>query len=160
MGRCFHFSSKWNYPHTLFVNSYMNTFATCFPLTLCLLCFFICMYICSKFQEVFSTKLSLLNMLNKESHVNTNSKAKYYITGTFNSLKLAAYPNFSRSSFKFWKNSSEAAIQRCLFPRKKCSENMQQISRRTPMPKCDFSKVAAYFRNTFSRKHLWMAASA
>ena len=25
--------------------------------------------------------------------------------------------------------------------RKKCSENMQQIYRRTPMPKCDFIKV-------------------
>ena len=29
-------------------------------------------------------------------------------------------------------------------PRKKCSENMQQIYRRTRMPKCDFNKVAAY----------------
>ena len=27
-------------------------------------------------------------------------------------------------------------------PRKRCSENMQQIYRRTPMPKCDFDKVA------------------
>ena len=27
-------------------------------------------------------------------------------------------------------------------PRKRCSENMQQIYRRTPMPKCDFNKVA------------------
>ena len=27
-------------------------------------------------------------------------------------------------------------------PRKKCSKNMQQIYRRTPMPKCDFNKVA------------------
>ena len=26
-------------------------------------------------------------------------------------------------------------------PRKRCSENMQQIYRRTPMPKCDFNKV-------------------
>ena len=26
--------------------------------------------------------------------------------------------------------------------RKRCSENMQQIYRRTPMLKCDFSKVA------------------
>ena len=26
--------------------------------------------------------------------------------------------------------------------RKRCSENMQQIYRRTPMPKCDFKKVA------------------
>ena len=27
-------------------------------------------------------------------------------------------------------------------PRKKCSENMQQIYKRTPMAKCDFNKVA------------------
>ena len=63
------------------------------------------------------------------------------------------------------------------FLRKMCSEDMQQIYRRTPMPKCDFSKVAlqlywnrtstgvfsckfaAYFQNTFSQEHLWVAAS-
>ena len=27
-------------------------------------------------------------------------------------------------------------------PIKRCSENMQQIYRKTPMPKCDFNKVA------------------
>ena len=26
--------------------------------------------------------------------------------------------------------------------KKRCSENMQQIYKRTPMPKCDFNKVA------------------
>ena len=26
--------------------------------------------------------------------------------------------------------------------RKRCSENMQQIYKRTPIPKCDFNKVA------------------
>ena len=61
-------------------------------------------------------------------------------------------------------------------PRKWCSENMQQIYRRAPMPKYDFNKVAlqlywnhasawvfckfaAYFQNTFSQEHLWVAAS-
>ena len=29
--------------------------------------------------------------------------------------------------------------------RKRCSENMQQIYRRTSMPKCDFNKVASNF---------------
>ena len=47
--------------------------------------------------------------------------------------------------------------------RKRCSENVQQIYRITPMPKCDFNKVAwqlklknfaANFQNTFSREHL------
>ena len=54
---------------------------------------------------------------------------------------------------------------------------MQQIYRRTPMPKCNFNKVAkqlywnhtsawvfsckfaAYFQNTFSQEHLWTADS-
>ena len=56
-------------------------------------------------------------------------------------------------------------------------ENMQQIYRRTPMPKCDCNKVALqlywnhtsawvlpfkfapFFQNTFSWEHLWVAAS-
>ena len=60
---------------------------------------------------------------------------------------------------------------------KRCSENIQQIDKRTPMPKCDFNKVAkqlcwnhisacvlscqfaAYFQNNFSKEHLWRAAS-
>ena len=29
--------------------------------------------------------------------------------------------------------------------RKRCSENVQQIYRRTPMPKCDFNKAALRF---------------
>ena len=61
--------------------------------------------------------------------------------------------------------------------KKRCSENMQQIYRRTPMPKCDFIKVAlqfywnrtpawvfscrfaVFFQDTFSKEHLWVAAS-
>ena len=31
-------------------------------------------------------------------------------------------------------------------PRKTCSENMQQIYRRTPMSKCDFNKVATLLK--------------
>ena len=60
---------------------------------------------------------------------------------------------------------------------KRCSENIVQIHRRTPMPKYDFNKVAlqlywnhtsawafsckytAYFQNTFSWEHLEVASS-
>ena len=69
------------------------------------------------------------------------------------------------------KTIPETAVQRCF--RKRCSENMQQTYRGTPMPKCDFNKVeksrtsawvfsskfAAYFQNIFSLDHLWTAAS-
>ena len=47
---------------------------------------------------------------------------------------------------------------------KRCSKNMQQIYRRTSMPKCTLAwmfscKFATYFQNTFSYEHLWVAAS-
>ena len=60
---------------------------------------------------------------------------------------------------------------------KRCSRNMQEIYRRTPMLKCDFNKVAkqvywngtlawvfcckfaGYFQNNFFQEHLWRAAS-
>ena len=32
-----------------------------------------------------------------------------------------------------------------VFSRKRCSENMQQTYKRTPMPKCDFNKVESNF---------------
>ena len=37
---------------------------------------------------------------------------------------------------------------------KGCSENMQQIYRRTPMPKCDFNKVAKQLRHECSPVNL------
>ena len=50
--------------------------------------------------------------------------------------------------------------------RKKYSENMLQIYRKTPMPKCDFNsawvfscKFAAYLQNILFQEHLWMTAS-
>ena len=55
--------------------------------------------------------------------------------------------------------------------RKRCSENKQQIYKKTPMPKSDFNKVAlhtsayvfsckfaANCENTCSEGHLWSAA--
>ena len=38
--------------------------------------------------------------------------------------------------------------------RKRCSENMQQIYRRTPIPKCDFNKVEIALWYGFSSVHL------
>ena len=59
--------------------------------------------------------------------------------------------------------------------RKTYSENVKQIYKRTPMPRCDFnkfqfywnctltwvfsSKLTAYFQNTFLYEHLWRTAS-
>ena len=89
-------------------------------------------------------------------------------------LKLAS----RNCQFKMWQNC-DATLQNKLFTfrqkqlprgvlRKSFYENMQQIYRRTPMPKCNFNKVvvwvfsckfATYFRKTFYQEHLWTAAS-
>ena len=56
------------------------------------------------------------------------------------------------------------------FLREGCSENIQQICRRTPMPRCDFDRVAHFgmsvplyicciFSECFSWEHVWCAAS-
>ena len=42
-----------------------------------------------------------------------------------------------------WQNNVQKYPSKSVF-RKRCSENMQQIYKRTPMPKCDFNKVALH----------------
>ena len=44
------------------------------------------------------------------------------------------------TSYDFQKQPSIGVL------RKRCSENIPQIYRRTPMPKCDFNKVALFLR--------------
>ena len=44
------------------------------------------------------------------------------------------------SNTLYWKKQFSRGIFR-----KRCSENMQQVYRRTSMPKCDFSKAALHF---------------
>ena len=80
---------------------------------------------------------------------------KYIKTeGWINALIHTITPSFQCSLLKFLKTSEkglkgnglESFIGQKQPPRgvlrKRCSKNMQQIYRRTPMPKCDFSKVA------------------
>ena len=73
-----------------------------------------------------------------------------------------------------WQGSEYASAEAA---RQRCSEIMHQVYKRTAISKCDFNKVAlqlywnrtsawvfsckftAYFKNTFSKEHLWMAAS-
>ena len=42
---------------------------------------------------------------------------------------------------------TEAAAQRC--SKERCSKNLQQIYRRTPMPKCNFNKIALLCKLNF-----------
>ena len=79
------------------------------------------------------------------------------------------------SIVNFWRKRQKQPFRGVL--RKRCSANMLQIYRRTPVPKCDFNKVAlqlywnytsvclfsckfaAYFQNSFLSEHLCRAAS-
>ena len=83
--------------------------------------------------------------------------------------------HYSRK-FKRMCNFPQKQLIRCVLY-KRCVEKMQQIYKRAPMPKCDFSKVAlqrywnhssegvfsckfaACFQNTFSKDDLWVAIS-
>ena len=47
--------------------------------------------------------------------------------------------------FNKWANPKTEAVVRGIL-RKKCSQSMRQIYKRTPMPKCDFNKVAKQLR--------------
>ena len=88
-------------------------------------------------------------------------------------FQTSIYANFSRGSntITLWGQLRFIQKQpRRGFPRKRCSEDMQQIYRRIPMLKCDFKKVAkqlywnrtsawmfcckfaAYFQNIFIKK--------
>ena len=94
-------------------------------------------------------------------------------------------------SWKNWIICIQLLLKDCINPshrqqpsrdvlKKKCCENMQQIYKRTPMPKCDFNKnaywnknfnsnrtsacvfsckYAGYFQKTFLKKCLWRTAS-
>ena len=61
------------------------------------------------------------------------------VTVVFNT----SWENHIRSNFEHhnYLNSRQKQSSRGVL-RKRCSENMQQIYRRTPMPKSDFNKVA------------------
>ena len=80
-----------------------------------------------------------------------------------NCLKLQ-YKCFTGFKIRFWVIFISLQKQPCSgVLRKRCSENMQQIYRKTLMSKCDLAwmfscKFAAYFLNTFSQEHLCRAA--
>ena len=71
--------------------------------------------------------------------------------------KKTTYTRKAISLSVFQKQSPRGVLK------KRCSENIQQMYRRTPMPKCNFNKIsckfAAYFQNTVSYEYLWVAAS-
>ena len=75
-----------------------------------------------------------------------------------------------RAIERFYKNSNVVCIMLMQPSRsvlkKNSSPNMHQIYRKTPVPKCEFNKVALhpckfalYYHNTFSMEHLQMTAS-
>ena len=58
-------------------------------------------------------------------------------------IQLAAYSMIIHTSKKTHKQPFRGVL------RKRCSENRQQIFRRTPMPECDFNEVALQLCTSF-----------
>ena len=54
---------------------------------------------------------------------------------------------------KWWVSNAQKQPSRGILT-KRCSENMQQFCRRTPMPKCDFNKVASQLY--WNRTSVWV----
>ena len=92
-----------------------------------------------------SSKLTCINQLRLYiSHLRQNSKnfnvvAIYF--SVFNKMSPGSWVEHTVKDFVTCYCSPEAEPPRGV-PWKECSENMQQIYRRTPMPKCNFNKVA------------------
>ena len=93
----------------------------------------------------------------------------YYINHSHYFLKMINKRKKNQSLSQFHcdkKQGIQKELSRVVH-RKSCSENMQLIYRRTPMPKCDFNtsawvfscKFATYLQNTFSYEDFWRAAS-
>ena len=116
------------------------------------------------------------NYLNEIFDVATESN---FLLKNTSQKSICAFRKTNRSQFalscigpNFW-NKTLGTLKRQKQPsrgvlRKSCSEDMQQIYRRTTMPKCDFHKDAKklywinllnYFQNIFLYKHLWRIAS-
>ena len=84
----------------------------------------------NNFMYLYYIYLVYLNCCSKNSALHILCKSIGYTTGLI----------VSEALLRPCQTSTEAAVQRCSSER--CSENMQQIYRGTPMPKCDFNKVA------------------
>ena len=92
----------------------------------------------------------------------------YYINHSHYFLKIIneRKKKLSFSQFHFDKKQGIQKKPSGGVHRKSCSENMQLIYRRTPMPKCDFNTSAwvfsckfATYQNTFFYEDFWRAAS-
>ena len=73
----------------------------------------------------------------------SNNKSIRTFALLFDKIKGVSHLTYCRdlmTSNDFQKQPSRGVL------RKSCSENMPQIYRRTPMPKCDFNKVALFLR--------------
>ena len=119
-------------------------------------------YFCRDFFLIDSRHKRLKNttdlLLFYEEHLygfsESDRNVLYMFKGAFWTLPNVYNEVVYKNTSRFQKHSSRAVL------RKKCSEKMQQIYRRTPMSKCDFNKnrtsawvfscnVDAFFQNNF-----------
>ena len=147
------------------------------PLRLCIF-----LFLSRTYEVSFSTSYFLVNLSNISEVFKVHLNLTIYqnpllkIFPRIWKYNLVLLANEKNLLFSGIVNSSQKQPPRGVF-KKRCSENMQTIYRRTPMLKCDFNKVAKqlywnhtsawlfsckispYFQNNFSEEYLWVPAS-
>ena len=121
--------------------------------------------VCGLYTEIYSVNLCILSKYEKIRARKTPYSA------TFNTVMAVSAIDMKHRVSAVQKQPFRDVL------RKRCSENIQQIYWRTPMPKCNFNRVAkqlywnctsawvfsckfvAYFQNNFLREHVWRATS-
>ena len=76
---------------------------------------------------------------------NTLERYKVYLVSNYTSTSCCSFVTSVQQLLRLQRKQPPRGV-----PKKRYSENMRQIYRRTPMPKCDFKKKL---------EHLWVAAS-
>ena len=127
-------------------------------------------------RGVFIGKNPKRNVISIKSQSNFNEIILGYGCSLVNSLHIFRAPFLMSTSGELpLRHEGKLGMQKQPtrgVPRKKCSENMQQIYRRTLMPKCNFNRVSRQFYKNhtlawvFSCKfccifseHLWLLLS-
>ena len=104
---------------------------------------FQCIHRSSRLQMIFKTGVLKISQISQENtclhEEHLFSQENTFFTERLRWVRM--YSGKKSGSFKNWKNKGQKQPSRCVL-RKKCSENIQQIYRRTRMPKYDFNNVA------------------
>ena len=113
--------------------------------------FFVCLFVCFYFTFLFllcSSRGPFYNLATMFNSTSLQYTFDYSISLQYTLLQYTIQKILTKLQERFQKQPPRGVLK------KWCSENMQQIYRRTPMPKCDFNKVEITLRHGCSPVNL------